>query len=278
MTDFYYGQEIYADNLNNIAVDLGNTSFSVFKNEKPYAVEQLNQITSSIVGKGITTNGNKLSVDISEDKNTIIINTGIGIFSSGKKFRLTAPLSIPFQAGELFIENDEAVNKVSVKIGVLSSENDNIHLATIAEDGRLTDMRAYAKANVDLPSESNSYSKNISIDTVNSRAEEVYVNLSITDVSKVFLKTSYNNYNGLWIFDTKNNVFTGFQNIGGDEYSWHDNMTSVKIGNIYGSINYVTILYVSNEKDILTFKINFDNTSYSTYDPFSAEFFVYGGL
>lgn len=277
MTDFYYGQEIYADDLNNIAIDLGNTSFSSFKNEKPYAVDQLNQITASIVGKGITTNGNKLSVDISKDRDAIIINNGVGIFSSGKKFRLTTPLTIPFQVGELFIENAEAENKVSVKIGVLPTENDYIHLATIAEDGTITDMRAYAKANVNLTSEGNSYSKKISFDTVSPKTPPIYVNLSITDVSKVFLKMSYTEYNALFLFDTKKNVFSGFQNIGGKEYSWKDD-TEVKIGNIFGSIYYVIISYVSNEKDILTLKFDFKKTTSSFSTPFSAEFFVYGGL
>ena len=120
-TDFIYSQSITADDLNNIAVDLGAGTFTAFADNSPYAVEQLNQITSALVGKGISTKGDMFSLSIVGDN--FIISSGTAFFESGRKYTLETPLTIPLQAGEIYLLEDEATGNVSLHVGSLPTSH-----------------------------------------------------------------------------------------------------------------------------------------------------------
>ena len=161
MEKFYYSQKITADDVNGIAVDLGAQSFSHFENGVPYAVDQLNEITKALASKGITSNGNKFQVSVTNGN--VVIGTGIGIFESGKKVVLKSSLTLPYKQGELYFENDETANMVSAKIGTLPS-NDYIHIATLNTDGTVTDRRAIAIAKIETFTAVNGWNATQAID------------------------------------------------------------------------------------------------------------------
>ena len=140
--NFLYGQAVTADNLNEIAIDLGAESFSEFADSVPYAVEKLNSITADLVGKGITNALNRMQLEVTAEG--VTVNTGVAIFTSGRKIKLNEPVTLSFSAGELFIEENETLNTVSIKIGELPELNDYIHLATVSEDGTFADKRPFA--------------------------------------------------------------------------------------------------------------------------------------
>lgn len=155
MAEFLYDAQVTADDLNNIAVDLGGALTTKFTNDYPYAVDSLNAITGDLVSSGITSYGEKFSV--TKDGENIVIGTGLAIFDGGLKYKLTTPLTMPIAAGDLFIELNAELNTVTMKLGTLPVSGIYNHIATIAEDGAITDKRVWAKAKVLLPSEGCSY-------------------------------------------------------------------------------------------------------------------------
>lgn len=85
-------QTITASDLNNIAVDLGATTFSNFADTDTFAVDDLNDITSALVGKGITKYGNKCN--LTKQGTNAVVDTGLIIFGNGAKIKITSPVSI----------------------------------------------------------------------------------------------------------------------------------------------------------------------------------------
>ena len=155
MAEFLYDATVYADDLNNIAVDLGGALIKKFTNDYPYAVGSLNAITGDLVSSGITSYGDKFSVTV--DGENIVIGTGLAIFEGGLKYKLTSSLTLPLAAGELFIELNKELNTVAMKIGTLPAMEKYVHIATIDVDGTVTDKRVFAKAKVNFPAYPLSY-------------------------------------------------------------------------------------------------------------------------
>ena len=263
MEQFYYSQEITADDINGIAVDLGAQSFSYFKNGVSYAVDQLNEISKALASKGITSNGNKFQISVSNGN--VVIGTGVGIFESGKKVTLNAPLTLPYKQGELYFENDETANMVSAKIGTLPS-NDYIHLATLNADGSITDKRVISKAKVSNFNAENAWNATQRIDfkrevaySNTSKTERFSLNMDGEDFKYVVFVSGGNNPK-IGLLDVKTGKSTFADSDTDDESGIYEDGTLYFVKNT--AINRRTILrFVSFEWGKINLEIEFKNTS-----------------
>lgn len=157
---FLDNQMVSATDLNNIAVDLGNSTFANFNDETTYNIDSLNDITKSLMSHGIVwSDNNAMKPTLSDDK--INIDTGLCIFSSGAKKRITTSQELTYKANTkqyIYLINDTALNGVFLKC---SEENpelienaDYIPIAEYNTDNTLADKRIFAVAKVDLPTSS----------------------------------------------------------------------------------------------------------------------------
>lgn len=156
MDSILYNQEVTADILNNIAVDLGNTSFNGFGEEK-FGADELNNITASLVSAGILMSGERCKAIISNEN--IIVQPGIIVFANGAKKKITEAVSFPAQADTYIY----ALNKVSAGTCdlVMSVTNPNtdeevksldfVPICAVDSEKKIIDMRTFSAANVAIP-------------------------------------------------------------------------------------------------------------------------------
>lgn len=147
---FLYNQEVTAEDLNNIAIDLGLPEYSAFSDGTLYAVDALNQITADLVEPGILLTGNRCSVTY--QNGIIYVDTGIVVFNSGAKKRIDEKQSFTALEGKSYIYaiHDTANNRISlVCADAFPAEGDYIKLATV-EDGVVTGLRTTCKSKTDL--------------------------------------------------------------------------------------------------------------------------------
>ena len=182
-----------ANDLNQIAIDLGVSTFSYFNDGEPYAVTELNNITKELVTKGVLKTLNECKCTINED-NTITIDTGIVVFSDGCKIRIEEPFVIQLTTDiktYIYAEHDNEFDRVSLITDTELSEKDYVLLATV-EAGVVTDERVYSVARVNMPAEANSFSKELYIPaTTQYKRVENSILIPITDTSKVFFFLLY---------------------------------------------------------------------------------------
>lgn len=148
---FMNDQTVTANDLNNIAVDLGAAEYSHFPETPPQsAVSALNQITADLTTAGILQIGNKCAVGISE--NTITVQSGVCVFDSGAKKRIEDTLTIDFMSGVtnyVYFLNDELNNQI--RLMNAQSEpvaGDFVMLAQISADKVVTDRRRFSISKV----------------------------------------------------------------------------------------------------------------------------------
>lgn len=151
MGEILDNQEVTTQTLNNIAIDLGATTFSAFSGEK-FGVDKLNDITKALVGKGITQGANKCEPYISGGD--LYINTGTIIFLSGAKMRITSPLKVEIQNGTyIYALNSTDTNMAEIVVSETApTTGDYVKLAAVDASGGLTDLREWAQSNVLLAS------------------------------------------------------------------------------------------------------------------------------
>lgn len=158
MAEFLDNQEVTTAMLNNIAVDLGATSFGGFGSNK-FGVDALNDITAAIISKGVTQSANKCKPYISGDD--LYISAGTIVFTSGAKIRLEAPTKVEKQASTyVYALNDTSHNTASITVSESEpTVGDLVHLAHVTADGELVDRREFATARVALTAPAAIYSE-----------------------------------------------------------------------------------------------------------------------
>ena len=139
-------QGVTAEILNDIAIDLGATSFNEFGEEK-FGADALNSITSALVGKGILNTVNRCVPILSGS--TLIISTGIIVFESGAKKKIDETFTIMVQNGScVYALNDKITNTCNIVASKSEpTEGDYVMIAEIDDDGNLHDRRTLSKAN-----------------------------------------------------------------------------------------------------------------------------------
>lgn len=140
---------ITVDDLNNIAVDLGDTTFSAFSGEK-FGVDKLNEITADLVGKGILNIGNKCMPVL--DGGVVYIQTGVIVFESGAKIRITLPVMVAAAIGDyIYAFNDVTTGRASIQTSAgYPTSGDYVMLAQRNAGASVTDLRQYSVAKTTL--------------------------------------------------------------------------------------------------------------------------------
>lgn len=154
-TTFQDNQAVTLADLNNIAVDLGATTFSAFSEEK-FGVDKLNQITADLVTAGIlrTEGDGDLGLEIgckpTYTNGVITIGHGTIVFASGAKTYIEEPVEIEAAGGSyIYALNDVLTGRASLQVSdVEPTEGDFVILAVLSEDGIFTDMRPVSKSKV----------------------------------------------------------------------------------------------------------------------------------
>lgn len=284
MADFVYDQLVTSQDLNNIAIDLGAGNFSVFTDSSPYAVDKLNEITSALVGSGISSALDKFKISINNDG--IVVGAGMAIFKSGRKIKLTEPLTLPLQTGDVYFEENQSTGNVSLNIGELPVDN-YIHLATINEDLTISDRRVYAKAKVLLPSEGNSYhttrtavmnANNVNAGLLDDGTSEI--TLPIEGISKIFfICDGHSRYE----FDILTQTFSGCVKYDYDGDDRHyivsgQNYAHIRIQHIGSLDKYFTLTLVSSDDSSITFSTSIGTHSYLDDKTVTVEIYAFGGI
>lgn len=169
MDSILYNQEVTADILNNIAVDLGNTSFNGFGTEK-FGADELNKITADLVSSGILISDEKCKAVFSNEN--IVIQPGIIVFANGAKKKITEAVSFPAQANTYIY----ALNKVSAGTCelIMSVTNPNedeevksldyVTICGVDSNKKIIDMRTFSAAKVAIPTENQYHEVEVNLD------------------------------------------------------------------------------------------------------------------
>lgn len=107
-------QEVTADVLNAISVDLGGDG-SKFSATEKFGADKLNSITGDLTGPGVLFSGNCCNVTVSEEK--IYVQDGIIVFNSGAKKTLTASVEVGNTAENklyVYAYNNTAANMIQL--------------------------------------------------------------------------------------------------------------------------------------------------------------------
>ena len=155
-----YNQEVTADMLNSIAIDLGSTSFNGFGTTEKFGANELNKITSDLVSSGILLTGNMCRVIKSEDN--IILQDGIIVFNDGAKKKIEDQMVIVGvsdlgdSGAVVYALNNMSAGTCTIEIAEsYPTEGDFVKLCTISADGTLQDNRNIARAKIDLSFKNN---------------------------------------------------------------------------------------------------------------------------
>ena len=143
-------QEVTAEMLNDIAVDLGKADFSEFSNDTPFGADKLNSITSALVGKGVLNSGGCCRPELSGS--TLIINDGVIVFESGAKMKIEQNISVLVQPNSyIYAVNNTTANICQIVVTSTGmTSGDYVAIAEVDADGRLIDKRLISKSKVEL--------------------------------------------------------------------------------------------------------------------------------
>ena len=148
--DFLDNQEITAEDLNNIAIDLGSADFSHFQNGVPTAVSELNRITADLVSPGVLLKDNRCAVGVVDNK--ITVDTGVIVFNNGAKKRITEMQTLDLIEGTtnyVYAMNDVENNIIKLEnSSVKPVDGDYILLARISTTLEVSEAAETCKANV----------------------------------------------------------------------------------------------------------------------------------
>lgn len=161
----FYNQSVTLDDLNNIAIDLGATSFNGF-GENKFGAAELNNITKDLVGKGYLLKGNKCKVSASGDN--LVILDGIVVFENGAKKEIAENLTAACVKGKVYyFLNDTASGTCRLCAeDDYPSSGDFVPLCEVQSDGTIVDKRVLSVAKVNLSASENNRTEDIEV-TIN---------------------------------------------------------------------------------------------------------------
>lgn len=163
MSEITYNEEVTAEVINNVSVDLGSTEFSYFQDGVPYAVNELNQITADLVSPGVLRTGANGALGckgiISDDM--VYVQAGVIVFESGAKIRITEPVAVDMIPGTLiYAVYDSTTGKASLEVSETTPSGDYVLLAEVDAEGVIADRRSACVAKVHLTADTpNTYTE-----------------------------------------------------------------------------------------------------------------------
>ena len=279
-------QEVTAQTLNDIAIDLGHTSFNGF-GENKFGADELNGITSALVSSGILSSGSKCEPYILGDK--VYIKTGIIVFSSGAKKKITETVELDLIPNSyIYALNDTAFNICKILVSETApTEDDFVCLCEIAADGTLIDKRVVAKAKVELPADGNSYFHKETITSENYLEwGNKTLTLPIDRVSKIFIYME-KSYSGgpisMFQYDVSTRKFTGIHKefFASSSGNFEEQINLTKVSLSYEGAGLTIYMEVSEQtNDYITFSMTKGNSLRWNHGTktFDITFYAFGGV
>ena len=143
---FLVNEPVTQDDLNNIAVDLGDAEFSAFNSNK-FGVDALNAITADLVTSGVLRTLDMCKPTLTNGN--VNIAKGVIVFSDGAKLRITSPISITAVANAYVAVKYDSTNGTCSLVSVAEIPTETgieyMKLAQVSSDSTtITDLRAMA--------------------------------------------------------------------------------------------------------------------------------------
>ena len=164
-TTFEDNTEVTLADLNRIAIDLGDTDFSAFSTEK-FGVDKLNQITADLVSSGVLRTSGKIGMgcEVLTLGSKAYVDSGVIVFSSGAKMRITDPVEIALVSGTyIYALNDPTTGKASLEVSEAVPSGDYVLLAEVDADGVIADRRNACVAKVSLTADTPNTYKTVTV-------------------------------------------------------------------------------------------------------------------
>ncbi len=152
MDGIYYNQTVTEEVLNAMATDLGATDFNNFTGIEKFGADKLNEITQSLVSKGILISGDMCRCVKTDTGITIM--PGTIVFNSGAKKTISENMSIEAANGTVvYALNNTAAGNCTIEVAETfptDTTTDYVPLCEISSGGALTDKRSVATAKCKL--------------------------------------------------------------------------------------------------------------------------------
>ena len=156
-TTFFDDTEVTAEDLNNIAVDLGCATFENFNDEETYNIDNLNNITANLVTKGVLFYGENMAVSRVGNTWSFRVGTGICVFENGAKIRITTPKVISLYSADqkyIYILHNALAKTVTLHIDYELPEGEDYVLLATQDKGAVTNNKdRFASTKVYLPAQ-----------------------------------------------------------------------------------------------------------------------------
>ncbi len=189
MSEITYNEEVTAEALNNIAVDLGSATFKYFEDNKPYAVEELNQITADLVSSGVLRTGENgaLGCEVVLSNGKAYVQEGVIVFESGAKIRITEPVGIDIVPGTvIYVFYDSTTGKASLAASETTPSGDYVLLAQVDADGVIADRRSSCVSKAITAADAQNVYKEFTRDII--EGENVEIDIENGNFSYICLK------------------------------------------------------------------------------------------
>lgn len=151
----FVDNEIYGtDDINDITRSLTGAGVAPFVSKDSYSVTDLNALTAEVVTSGVSLDGCKCTAENpGTAEMTIMVGQGIIFFESGVRLTVDSDGYIfsvtPNTAGYVFAYFSPTLQKANIIFDTeLPSNGEYVLLAELAENGALTDKRAFARSKV----------------------------------------------------------------------------------------------------------------------------------
>lgn len=234
----FYNQSVTIDDLNNIAIDLGATSFNGF-GESKFGAAELNNITKDLVGKGYLLKGNKCKVSANGDN--LVILDGIVVFENGAKKEIAENLTVVCVKGKkYYFLNDTASGTCRLYRGDnYPSSGDFVPLCEVQSDGTIVDKRVLSVAKVNLSAVQNNQTKDmeVTLDIVNGKVPSGTIPLDFTGYNGILARYIWRS--SKWdTFESKERNFVTLPATGWSNESFYISSTSVYFEKTATGLNY----------------------------------------
>ncbi len=227
-TEFYVNQETTATLINDVAVDLGATTFNKFGSTK-FGVTELNAITKELVGKGVTGSGylcRPYVYSATGSDDSLYISSGTIIFEDGSKITLESSKVIgkikDLKNKKVFAYSDVNAGKAYIKADSAYPASQYVKIAAIDSSGNVSDVREYATAKVNLPAQKTFIESALTLDSNNdatcsfarsdfNSATYLLIKPNVTGSDTYHSESSYNTFIPIADTNTTSEIYLGYK-------------------------------------------------------------------
>lgn len=202
-TTFSDNVEITAEDMKNIALDLGASEFAGFSADVKFGNTALNSITATLVSKGILNIDDRCKCTLGSDGKTINVAPGVAVFGDGSKIKIKETQTVDAVADiNVYLKNDTVAGRAMLESSLDEPDtgNENIVMLCTEAGGILVDRRTFAEAKV-VMNTSRYVTRTIESTTVNNSSVEKTIQIPEGDYNYIIFPYQPN---GMSVFDINN--------------------------------------------------------------------------